>query len=171
MGKITFRSLAVATILLLPLSSFAFHKVNEILPDGKILVCKDFNQIVKDNKILVYKLNQTKNRGTTLGMQVDEFQLPQTGMIVELFHRDFHDNGKKFSKYHDLKLGKGTVVNFDFSGKEINSYATSDGKRSLPIVNTGKLTNDEAKELQNNCIVIQPDGQIQPEEITSIEFE
>lgn len=170
MSKIAFKSaLVVSTILLFPLSSFAFHTVSE-LPEGKLMVCKHFNQIVKGNKVEVYKLDQTKNRGTRLGIQKDEFDLPQVGAKVDLYHREFHDNGKKSSKYHDLKLGSGSVVNFDFAGKQINSIVTSDKKRSTTAIKNENISDEEAKKLHKDCIVIQPDDQLKIDDITSVVF-
>lgn len=169
MSKISYKSaLAALTILFFPLSSFAFHSVSE-LPEGKLMVCKHLNQVIKGNKVEVYQLDQTKNRGTRLGIQKDEFDLPQIGTKVDLYHREFHDNGKKLSKYHDLRLGSGTVVNFDFAGREINRMVTSDKKRSL-IIDKVKVSDEEAKKLHKDCIVIQPDEQLENDDITSVVF-
>jgi hypothetical protein len=33
----------------------AFHKVTEILPCGKLLICKDYNQVRNGNSVVEYK--------------------------------------------------------------------------------------------------------------------
>lgn len=169
MSKITFKSaLVVSTILLFPFSSYAFHTVNEVLPDGNLMVCKHFNQVIKDNKVEVYKLDQTKNRGVRQGIQIDEFQLPQVGAKVELFHKEFHDNGKKLSKYHNLKVGSGIVVDYNLAGKEISAIESSDNNRSSIAIKNVKISDVESKKLHSNCIVIQPEEKLLPEVITSV---
>lgn len=171
MSKFTFKSaLVLSSLLIFPLSVFAFHSVSEILPEGKILVCKDFNQIINGNKVEVYKLDQTKNRGARLGIQMEEFEFPQNGAKVKLYHRDFHYNGKKLSKYDDQNLGTGTVINYDLSGKEISKITSLDKNNSFPKMKKVLITEDEAEKYHKNCIVIQPDDQLNTNEITSVEF-
>jgi hypothetical protein len=168
-SQINFKSaLIMFAISLFPLSSFAFHSASK-LPEGEIMVCKHFNQIVKGNKVEVYQLNQTKSRGTRLGIQKDEFDLPQVGTKVDLYHREFHDNGKRLSKYHDLRLGSGTIVNYDFAGKELSSRTTSNKKRSS-VMDKVKVSDEEAKKLHKDCIVIRPDEQLKVDDITSVVF-
>lgn len=172
MAKITIKwALFILTILSFPLSSFAFHKITEILPEGRLLVCKDYNQIVKGKNVETYKLNQTKNRGTILGIQTDEFLKPLPDSKVGLYHRDFHQNGRWQSKYHEQKIGTGTVVSYDFTGKEITTFTSLDKKRSLPFNDIKKISNEDVEQLSNDCVVINPDDQIQLEEVSSVEFE
>lgn len=170
MSKIKVNSVFMATIISFPLNLFAFHTVSEILPEKKLLICKDVNQLIQGNKVEVFKIDQTKRSGMKLGLQKGEFDLPLKGTKLDLYHREFHDSGKRKTKYHDLKLGSGTVIDYDLSGKEISSLEVSDKKNSFTSIKKAKISDEDARKLQKDCIVIQAEEQVKIKDVTTVIF-
>lgn len=156
----------------LPTKSYAFHSVSEILPDNKILICKDFNQVKIGNKIEVYTRNLSNSRRGIELVKADGFTLPSEGQKIDLYHREFHLSGKKFPKYkyHDEKLGSATIISLNLEGKDRKTLVKDNSRKSKLSEKVERISNEEALKLQKNCIIASPDNNLKINELSSVVF-
>ncbi|MBC7539336.1 MAG: hypothetical protein H7281_10985 [Bacteriovorax sp.] len=162
-------ALLLSLFSFLPAKSFAFHSVTEILPDNKILICKDFNQVRVGNKVEIYSKKLPHSRGGIELVKADELTLPSEGQKVDLYHREFHRIGKRL-KYHDEKISSATVISLKLEGKDRKILAKGNSRSSMLSEKNKKISGDEAVVLQKNCIVVSPDNNIKINELSTVVF-
>lgn len=155
---------------LLPLNLYAFHAITEVLPSNKIIVCKDRDQIRNGQKVEVYKLKFSTSRSGRELVKSNEFLLPSEGQKIELFHREFHREGRVLFKYHDEKRGTGTVIAPKLAGEKKNIIEITGKKMEQPFLKTDVITPQEEAEIAKKCFVVLPDNEINLKEINSISF-
>lgn len=163
-------SLSLFTAVLFPLNVFAFHSVSKVLSSNKILVCKDFDQVMKGSKVEVYKLRLgTKDANRSLE-KTSEFTLPAEGQKVELLHEEFHSKGRFIPKYHEVKRGTATVVPFKIAGEEYKIIKSGKLKSENAEEVSVKITPEQESEFAKKCFVVNPDGETDLKDINSIAF-
>lgn len=165
-----FLSLSFLSATLFPLNVFAFHSVSKILSSNKILVCKDFDQVMNGNKVEVYKLKLGTKDVNRILEKTTEFNIPSEGQKVELLHQEFHTKGKFIPNYHDVKRGTATVVPFKIVGEEYKTIKTSNRKSEKSEELSVKISSEQEAELAKKCFVATPDGEIDLKDINSIAF-
>ena len=78
----------ILTFILNSNEANAFHKVTEILPSGKLLICKDSNQIRNGNSVVVYKKRIPANRKNNQDFNNREtITLLETSQEIVLSHK------------------------------------------------------------------------------------
>lgn len=78
--------IALTVLLCVSMKANAFYSVTEILPNGKLMICKD---------------GQTDK---------NEEELPAVGSKIALFHKDFNTKRKTSKDIFVPKIGNATIV-------------------------------------------------------------
>ena len=141
------------TFMTLTTTTYAFHAVTEILPNGKLLVCKDYNQVKKGELVEVYTRVDSKSLSDFSLKKTSEFKLPASGQKIKLTHKDFHQNGKKSSRHEEV-LGVATVSYENLEGEKRSSGLERSKSRFSKInSSTHVITKEEALKIQDECFV------------------
>jgi hypothetical protein len=150
---------AIAIIMTTIFSSsvFAFNSVTEILPSGKLLICKESGQVRKGNIVEVYTKEDPRSRSNKKTIKTSEIKLPEVGQKVKLTHKDFHPKGKN-SVYHTEELGTAVVSGESLEGEDRVTYALDNSRYSRRIEKKIKISKEEAMNIQKDCLVAVPEN-------------
>lgn len=160
----------ISLVAIQPISSYGFHRISEILPSNKILVCRDYDEVKTDQKIEVYVKRYSNRRGINELIKTDEFMLPKEGQVINLHHSEFQSVGKKTQKTHTDLLGTATVVSPKIIGESRVVNIVSPGKRGAIETKTQIITAKDEANIIKNCIVAMPDKAIKIKDVTSVSF-
>lgn len=164
MKKLTM-TLAVLTCL----QAYAFNTVTEILPSGKLLICKEPNQVRNGDVVEVQKRADPKSLSDDRVVKVSEFKLPAPGQKIKLIHKDFHPAGKN-SKYHTEELGSAVISGDSLEGEERMISTLDNTRRAKRIEKKIVLTKEAAETLQKNCLVALPENGLKVEENAAVSW-
>lgn len=158
-------------IALLSISStFAFDSVTEVLPSGKILICKNADQVRSGESVENHKRSDAKSSSDFSMEKASEFKLPKVGQKLKLTHKDFHSKGKH-SVYHTEELGTAIVSGESLEGEERFSYSLDKSRHSRRVETKSKISKDEAMEIAQNCLVAIPENGLKLKERASVSWE
>jgi hypothetical protein len=165
------KKLAMFTLIsLMSSNGFAFTSVTEVLPNGKLLICKKSGQVKNGERVENHKRADAKSSSDYSTVKTSDFKLPTVGQKVKLTHKDFHSTGKK-STYHTQELGTATITDQSLEGEERISYTLDKSRHSRRIKNVVKISKEDAAELQANCLVAIPDNGLKLEERAAVSWE
>lgn len=156
--------------LMVAKNALAFHQVSEVLPGGKILICKDLHQERKGD---VVQAVPDGSRFSKIGDAhlAESFALPAVGSNVYLEKSQFLKRSDKLgsnASIHDV--GSATIIAGSVEGEErIKRISSSSrvGKTKLVRV---KITKDEAKKIADDCLVALPTNTALIHEKTSVRW-
>lgn len=151
-------------------SAFAFNSVSEILPSGKLLICKTPDQVKKGDVVEVYKRTDPRSSSDYSTAKVSEFKLPAVGQKIKLTHKDFHSKGKN-SAFHAEELGTAVISDVSLEGEERISHTLDKSRYSRRVETKSKLTKDEALEIQKNCLIAVPENGLKINERAAVSWE
>ena len=160
----------ISVISLISLPSFAFYSVTEVLPSGKILICKESGQVKKGDVVEVFKRADSKSSSDYSTVKSHEFKLPSIGQKVTLTHKDFHPLGRK-SAYHTEELGSAIISGDTLEGEERIVHSLDNTRQSKRITTTTKISKEEAHELQKNCLVAIPENGLKIKERAAVSWQ
>ena len=132
----------------------AIHKVTEILPSGKLLICKDRNQVRNGNSVVTYNKRFPLNRKNNPDLISNEFiTLPEIGQEIVLSHKEFHIDKSILPQYHSVEIGKAVIISASLIGED----------RVVPLVQKNKnneektmlitITQAESESILKDCLV------------------
>lgn len=162
--------LSFSFLVLFSSSAYAFHAVTEILPSGKVLVCKDHGQVKKGNIVEVHARTSPSSRSDKSTAKVREFKLPEIGQKIKLIHRDFHAKGRK-SLAHNEEIGTAVVSDESLEGEERISHSLEKSKYSKRVESVSKISKEEAQKIQNECFVAIMDNNVALKEKAAVSWE
>jgi hypothetical protein len=132
----------------------AFHAITEILPDGQLLICKDYGQVKKGNTVENYVRAEPGSEINTTTVKKDEFTLPPIGSRIGLYHRDFHFMLKSSNTFHEKKLGNAVIVDAQtLVGAERITRSSPNTKFAKMIETKSIISKEDAAEIDTNCVV------------------
>lgn len=162
--------LSVLTIVSMYSSTiFAFSSVSEILPSGKLLICKSADQVKVGENVENYRRTNPSSSSDYSTTKVSEFKLPSVGQKITLTHKDFHSRGRG-SIYHTEEVGSAIVSGESLEGEDRTTYSLDNSKFSRRIEKKSKITKDEALEIQKNCLVAIPQNDLRLNERASVSW-
>lgn len=161
----------VLAVSMLSLSSaFAFNSVTEILPSGKILICKTPGQIRNGDLVEIHKRTDPRSSSDYSTAKDSEFKLPAVGKKIKLTHKDFHSKGKN-SAYHTEEIGTAIISGDSLEGEERITYTLDKSRHSRRVEKRTKLSKDEASEIQKDCLVAIPENGLKLKERAAVSWE
>lgn len=138
----------------LSLNANAFHAVTEILPEGQLLICKDFGQVKKGDVVENYVRVEPKSEQNLATVKKDEFTLPPVGSLINLYHRDFHFRLKSSNTFHEQKLGSAKVVDvMTLVGSQRIKRKSGQTKLAGIIETKSIISKEDAMEIDKDCVV------------------
>lgn len=151
-------------------SAFAFNSVSEILPSGKILICKTPGQVRNGDVVEIHKRSDPKSSSDYSTEKTSEFKLPGVGQKIKLTHKDFHSKGKK-TEYHTEEIGVAVISGDSLEGEERIYHTLDRTRHSRRIEKKVKLSKNEALEIQKNCLVAIPENGLKLYEKAAVSWE
>ncbi len=150
--------------------ALAFHRVTEILPSGKMLICKDYGQVKKGNIVEVYTRNSPRSRSDVSTSKTSEFKLPETGQRIKLTHRDFHSKGRNFVP-HAEELGTAIVSSESIEGEERISHVKERSRSEKVLEKVSRISNEDAIKIHSECIIVIPEKGLKLNENAYVSWE
>lgn len=138
------------------LSSFyanAFHAVTEVLPSGKVLICKDFNQEVKGNIIETYRLKNPGSKTDKALIKIKEQKLPSVGEKILFSRQELIQKNKLLKEINDIPVGEGEVLDSNLLG-ELKTVINYRNRAAFLQKKRISINEKEAKKIASECIVV-----------------
>lgn len=141
--------LCVIGLGLISYSVFAAQRVSEVLPSGKILICKELGKST-------YPHSKTESVTGNSAMI-----LPAIGTKVSLSESHSSTSTAIISTKVTLtEIGTATVVEANLEGEDRVKTIPSKSKNGRSAKTTVKITSDEAARIASNCVVAKPDSDL-----------
>lgn len=140
----------------------AFHAVTEVLPSGKVLVCRDFDQVMKGNVVETYRLKNPGSKTDQTKVKVSEKKVPSSGDKIKFYRQESKLKNRLSNEIIEVELGEGVVFDTNLLGevKSITNYRTRDAfAREEKIA----IDQKEAKRIAEECVVVAPSNEIKVE--------
>ena len=132
----------------------AIHKVTEILPSGKLLICKDRNQVRNGNSVVIYNKRFPLNRKNNPDLNSKEFiTLPEIGQEIVLSHKEFHNDKSIFPKYHSVEIGKAVIISASLIGEDRVVPLVQKNKKNKEKTMLRTITQAESESILKDCLV------------------
>ena len=161
----------ILTFILNSNEANAFHKVTEILPSGKLLICKDSNQIRNGNSVVVYKKRIPANRKNNQDFNNREtITLPETSQEIVLSHKEFHTDQRIFPKYHSTELGKAVIISASLIGEERAVSLLQKNKNGKEKTMLRTITKAESESILKDCLVAETKDNFKLNELASVSW-
>lgn len=172
MKKILSGTLAlVLTLIFNSSNANAFHKVTEILPSGKLLICKDYNQIRNGSSVATYKRRIPANKKNDQYFDNKEFMaLPKIGQKINLTHKEFHHDGKIFPEYHSVEIGKAVIISASLLGEDRVVATTKKNKNLKENPDFKAITLAESESILKDCLVAETEDNLKLDELASVSW-
>lgn len=135
-------------LLVVSSNSYAYDRVSEVLPNGKLLVCLGALEKRTGNKVEVFQKSDEKRYDLE---KIKEFSLPEVGATVKLIHDEVHVVEKRPNVKHSIVLGTAKIISTDLAG-EIRRLL--DEKKASRFVNK-EITAEEAIDINSKCLVLE----------------
>jgi hypothetical protein len=148
---------------------FAFHAITEILPSGKILICRDSDQRREGNVVTTISKKPSKSNFNKVN-KIGEFTLPEAGQKIKLIHRDYHRNGKVLGPKHTKDLGFAIVSSESLEGEDRSIYPHLHSKANPQTEKIIKISKADAVKIQTDCIVAIPESGLQVNEKAAVSW-
>ncbi len=145
--------------LILVMSSFsaiAFDHVSEVLPSGKIIICKNSDQVRKGDIVENYRLKNFSSRFDKTKVKVDEFKLPSIGDKFKIIHSLVARKNKSESSFVNSEDGEAVVIEPNLTN-ELRTKITYP-YRGVHEETQVAFTQEEMERVKNECIVASPVG-------------
>ena len=138
------------------LSLFAFDRVTDALPSGKIIICKTEDQVRVGNVVENYKLKNPFNRFDKTKIKINEFKLPAIGENVKIIHTTVVRKNKVESSFVNSEDGEAIVIEPNLTN-ELRTQITYPF-RAIHKETQVAFTQEELERIKNECIVASPVG-------------
>jgi hypothetical protein len=133
---------------------FAFHDVSEFLKSHKIVVCRNYNEEIIGNKIIIK--NEIRSRlPIKKNIIVKEYDLPKSGDTINLYHNRIITTQGRYKKTSFLTdfVGTATITNESIIG---DKYTVTELKhdRRIQVIHKEIILNEEdEKKIKADCLV------------------
>ncbi len=143
-------------IIFSSLSAVAFDHVSEVLPSGKIIICKNSDQVRKGDVVENYRLKNFSSKFDKTKVKVDEFKLPAIGDKVKIIHSTVVRKNRLESSFVNSEDGEAIVIEPNLTN-ELRTQITYP-YRAIHKETQVAFTQDELERVKNECIVASPIG-------------
>lgn len=140
--------------ILFSFDSFAFDRVSDTLPSGKIIICKNTDQVRIGNVVENYKLKNPSNRFDKTKIKINEFKLPSVGDKIKITRSDNVRKNRFESVFVNSDVGEAVIVE-PILTNELRTLITYPGG-GIHIENQVAFTDSEIERVKNDCLVASP---------------
>lgn len=137
-------------------NAFSFEHVSDVLPSGKIIICKNSDQERKGDIVENYRLKNPSNRFDKSMVKVSEFKLPAIGDKVKIIRSNLVRKNKIESNFVNTEVGDAVVVEANLNN-ELRTKITYPF-RGIHEEAQVAFTPEEIERVKNDCIVASPVG-------------
>ena len=145
--------------LFIVFSSFnavAFDHVSDVLPSGKIIICKNSDQVRNGDVVESYKLKNPSSRTDKTKVKINEFKLPAVGEKVKIIHTSVVRKNKSDLSFVNSEDGEAIVIEPNLTN-ELRTQITYP-YRAIHQETQVAFTQEEMERVRNECIVASPIG-------------
>lgn len=155
------RAVLGMTLLIGSMNASAFHVVNEILPDGRLLICQDYNQIKKGDVVEIYERFRNDTDRNVKMVKMREITLPKVGEKIKLTHSDFHQIGtSSVNEYHTEGSGSATIIDArELLGANRYYRPAPNEAKAYDFSKTYVIDEKTIAEISQKCLVAKADGE------------
>lgn len=143
-------------LVILSFGAVAFDHVSEVLPSGKIIICKNLDQVRNGDIVENYRLKNTSSRFDKTKVKVDEFKLPAIGDKMKIIHTSVVRKNKSESNFVNSEDGEAVVIEPNLTN-ELRTKITYP-YRGVHEETQVSFTQEEIERVKNECIVASPIG-------------
>ncbi len=137
-------------------NAFSFEHVSDVLPSGKIIICKNSDQERKGDIVENYRLKNSSSRFDKSKVKVDEFKLPAVGDKIKIIRSTIVRKNKLESNFVNTEVGEAVVIEPNLTN-ELRTQITYP-YRAIHQETQVAFTQDEMERVKNECIVASPVG-------------
>lgn len=158
--------------LILIQNAFAHHVVDIITTNNKIIITKDFNEVVDGDKVVEYKDSNRKINFLNKE-KVGEHSMPKVGDKLKIYRSTIkyaNNRNKSIKSIGRELIGTATVVLPDVGGESRLVTEFSGNKRTKMNRVIKDFSSDEISSIKKNAIVAVPDNGIVINNYDSVSF-
>lgn len=148
-------------------SAYSFHEVTEVLPDGKILICKDANQVRKGSTVEVFKRSPSRWKTEEM-VKVNELTLPLEGSRISLHRQDLFRKNKLQIDSIEKMVGMAIVIDPKVEGEAIEEHSFNQKAGLVRKLETIGI--NDAQKIKEECLIAMPDGKWRAEVGDSVRY-
>jgi hypothetical protein len=135
---------------------FSFEHVSDVLPSGKIIICKNSDQERKGDIVENYRLKNFSSKTDETKIKVDEFKLPAIGDKIKIIRSTLVRKNKLESNFVNSEVGEAVVIEPNLTN-ELRTQITYQ-YRAIHQETQVAFTKEEMERVKNDCIVASPVG-------------
>lgn len=137
-------------------NAFSFDHVSDVLPSGKIIICKNTDQEKKGDVVENYRLKNFSSKFDKTRIKIDEFKLPAVGDKVKIVRSTLVRKNRLESNFVHTEVGEAVVVEPNLTN-ELRTKITYPYK-AIHQETQVAFTQEEMERVKNDCIVASPVG-------------
>lgn len=135
---------------------FSFDHVTDVLPSGKIIICKNSDQERKGEIVENYRLKNSSSRTDKSKVKTGEFKLPAIGDKIKIIRSTIVRKNKLESNFVSSEVGEAVVIEPNLTN-ELRTQITYP-YRGIHEETQVAFTQEEMGRVKNECIVASPVG-------------
>jgi hypothetical protein len=166
-------NILILTVAFLFVSSngYAYHEISEILNDNKIIVCRNHDEEIVGNKLIIKKEISSRSPNKRYVIS-SEHVLPKNGENLNLYHRQVvftQGRNKKIEFFNDF-IGTATITDKSIVGDKYITYIIQHSRQVKVISKEIIINAEDAIKIKNNCLVAIPNFQLNSKDQISVVF-
>ena len=135
-------------------NAFSFEHVSDVLPSGKIIICKNSDQERKGDIVENYRLKNSSSRTDKSKVKIGEFKLPAIGDKIKISRSTVVRRNKLETNVVNSEVGEAVVIEPNLTN-ELRTQVTFP-YRGIPEKIEVAFTQAELERIKNECIVGSP---------------
>ncbi len=141
-------------VTLVSLNSVAFDHVSEVLPSGKILICKESDQVRNGESVENFRLKNFSSKFDKSKVKVNEFKLPLVGDKIKIFRITNLRKNKFETVSLNSEVGEAIVIEPNLKDELITkiTYPFKGIHEEIQIA----FSKAELESAKNDCILALP---------------
>jgi hypothetical protein len=137
-------------------NAFSFDHVSDVLPSGKIIICKNSDQERKGDIVENYRLKNFSSKMDKSKVQIDEFKLPAIGEKIKIIRSTLIRKNKLESSFVHSEIGEALVIEPNLTN-ELRTQIKYPF-RAIHEETQVAFTQTEVESIKAECIVASPVG-------------
>lgn len=149
-------------------NAFSFDHVTDVLPSGKIIICKNSDQERKGEIVENYRLKNSSSRTDKSKVKTGEFKLPAIGDKIKIIRSSIVRKNKLESNVVNSEVGEAVIIEPNLTN-ELRTQVTFP-YRGIPEKIEVAFSQSELERIKNDCIVASPVGSVKFENRDLVKF-
>ncbi len=137
-------------------NAFSFEHVSDVLPSGKIIICKNLDQERKGDIVENYRLKNFSSKTDKSKVKINEFKLPAVGDKIKIIRSTIVRKNKLESNFVNSEVGEAVIIEPNLTN-ELRTQITYP-YRAIHQETQVAFTQEEMERVKNECIVASPVG-------------